>query len=135
MLPEISTDLAPEPRGHYVQARRHAGLIFVSNQLPLTADPKLQMPPTIGLQTAQVIRNVEAILRAAGASLSNVLSATVYIASMSDWPEVDAVYCENFREHRPARTVAHSPELHLGARVAMQVIATDPTAVTFQAAG
>lgn len=124
--PAVSTDSAPEPRGHYVQARRHAGLIFVSNQIPVLPGTTLQMPADIRAQTAQVIRNAEAILQAAGASLSNVLCATVYVTSMNDWPEVDAVYSEYFGEHRPARTVAHSPELHLGARVAMQVIAMDP---------
>jgi len=122
----IGTDEAPEPRGHYAQATRYGGLIFVSNQLPLLPGQDFQMPSGIEAQMAQVIRNIKAILGAAGADLADVVSATIYVTDIADWRSANAVYAESFGDHRPARTVAVSPSLHLGARVAMQAVAAAP---------
>lgn len=125
-IERIETDYAPAPRGHYAQATCYGGLIFVSNQLPLIPAENLHMPSGIEAQMSQLIRNVKAILGAAGAGLCDVVSATIYITDIADWTIANTVYAEAFGEHRPARTVAVSPSLHLDALVAMQVVAADP---------
>ena len=78
----ISTQNAPKPAGHYSQAIVHNGLVYVSGQLPI--DPKTgeKMLGPIEEQTAQVLRNVQAILEAAGSKIEQVLKVTIYIPDM-----------------------------------------------------
>ena len=81
----ISTPNAPQPAGHYSQAIVHNGIIYVSGQLaidPATGEKRLG---SIEEQTEQALRNVAAILEAAGSDLAHVLKTTVYIADMSLW--------------------------------------------------
>jgi len=63
------------------------------------------------------------ILKAAGSDLNRVVSATVYVSNIDLWPDVNRVYAEVFGSHRPARTVAVSPQLHHGALIEVQIIA------------
>lgn len=123
MLP-ISTPRAPAPRGHYAQAIVANGFVFVSTQLPLLPDgAEPAIPPGVAAQTCQVIANIARILAAAGADLSSVVSVTVYVTDMADWSHVNAAFADAFGPHKPARGVVATPALHLGAQVAMQVVA------------
>jgi 2-iminobutanoate/2-iminopropanoate deaminase len=72
--------------------------------------------------------NVEAILLASGSGLEHVVSTTVYVTDIAHWPEVNTVYAEVFGEHRPARAVAVSPQLHFGCLVEIQAVALVPPA-------
>lgn len=122
---EILTENAPEPRGHYAQAIVHQGLVFVSGQLPIdpvTGEKKLG---SIEEQTEQVIKNISAILKAAGSGLDRVMKTTVYISNIDLWDKVNAVYSRYFGDHRPARAVVPlSSELHYGFQIEMDAIAT-----------
>lgn len=117
----ITTTDAPPAGGHYSQAVAANELLFVAGQLPI----RLQggIPDGIEAQTRQALANVEAILKAAGSALDKVVTATVYVSDIGLWPDVNRVYAEIFGTHRPARTVAVSPQLHYGALVEIQVIA------------
>jgi 2-iminobutanoate/2-iminopropanoate deaminase len=117
----VSTENAPAAGGHYSQAVAANGFLFVAGQLPIK--PGGGIPDGIEAQTRQAIANVEAILKAAGSDLSRVVSATVYVSNIDLWPDVNRVYAEVFGSHRPARTVAVSPQLHYGALVEVQMIA------------
>jgi 2-iminobutanoate/2-iminopropanoate deaminase len=119
----ISTPRAPTPAGHYSQAIVHGGLVYVAGQLaiePTTGEKRLG---AIEEQTEQVLRNVAAILEAAGSDLAHVLKTTVYIADISLWPRVNAVYAQFFGEHRPARAVVPTRDLHYGFLVEIEAIA------------
>ena len=117
----ISTTEVPPAGGHYSQAVAANGFLFVAGQLPIRLEGGI--PDGIEAQTRQALANVEAILIAAGSKLEQVVSATVFVSNIELWPEVNRVYAAVFGQHRPARTVAVSPQLHYGALVEVQVIA------------
>ena len=123
----VSTKDAPAPAGHYSQAVVHGGLVFVAGQLAI--DPARPDAPAgdVEEQTERALRNVEAILRAAGASLSHVLSMTVYVTDIAHWPRVNAAYARVLGEHRPARAVVPVKDLHHGFLVEIQAIAALPS--------
>ena len=74
-------------------------------------------------QTEQVLANLDAILRAAGSGRDHVLKVTVYVSDIALWGRVNAVYARFFGEHRPARTVVPTRELHYGFQVEIDAIA------------
>lgn len=112
---------APAAGGHYSLAVKANGFLFVAGQLPVR--PEGGIPDGIEAQTRQALTNVAAILTAAGSGLDRVVSATVYVSDIALWPEVNRVYAAVFGPHRPARTVAVSPQLHYGALVEVQAVA------------
>ncbi len=118
----VSTDTAPRPSGHYSQAVIHNGLVFVSGQLP--HDPANPDAPggDIEHQVERAMRNVEAILKAAGSGLDRLLSVTIYISDIAMWPRVNAAYAQVMGEHRPARAIVPVSNLSRGYRVEIQAI-------------
>jgi 2-iminobutanoate/2-iminopropanoate deaminase len=119
----ISTKKAPEPGGHYSQAIAHNDLVFVSGQLPVDPVSGERICTSIEEQTLQVLHNLEAILEAAGSSIDRVLKVTVYISDISLWGRLNVVYSEFFKDHRPARAVVPTKELHYGFQVEIEAIA------------
>lgn len=122
MIQPISTNKAPQPGGHYAQAIVFKDLVFVSGQLPITPDGK-KITGDINLQTRQVLDNVKAILETAGSGLDAVLKSTVYVSDISLWGQVNEIYAEYFKDHRPARAVVPTRDLHYGFLIEMEVIA------------
>lgn len=118
----IVTNAAPAPAGHYSQAIRHNGLVFVSGQLPLDPVSKQVVEGGIEPQARQVIANISAILEASGSGLDKVLKATIYIPDSSYWPEINRVYAECLGDHKPARAVIPCGDLHYGVLIEMEVI-------------
>jgi 2-iminobutanoate/2-iminopropanoate deaminase len=118
----ILTKQAPAPAGHYAQATVAAGLVFVSGQLPFHPHT-LSMPDGLDAQLAQAMSNLEAILVAAGSSLSKLVSVTLYITDVNHWPEVNRKYAEIMGEHKPARTIVPVPALHYGALIEINAVA------------
>ena len=122
-MKKIVTDEAPEPAGHYSQGVVHGDLVFVSGQLPIVPGSDAKLVGSIEEQTEQVLRNVSAILEAAGSDLSKVLKVTVYISDISLWSRVNAVYAKFFGEHRPARAVVPTRDLHFGYQIEIDAVA------------
>ena len=124
----VETPGAPRPAGHYSQAVVHGGLVFVAGQLPVRPEaPRDARPPgDAEEQTERALRNVEAILAAAGTDLGHLLSVTVYVSDISLWPRVDAAYSRVLGDHRPARAVVPVRELHHGYLVEIQAVAALP---------
>ncbi len=122
----IHTNDAPAPAGHYAQALKHNGLIYVSGQLPIDPHAEELTVPDIETQTRQALRNVEAILKAAGSDLGHLLQVTIYLSDEALWERVNAVYAHVLGAHRPARAVVPVKELHYGFQIEIQAIAAVP---------
>jgi 2-iminobutanoate/2-iminopropanoate deaminase len=119
----IRTADAPVPAGHYSQATVHDGLVYVAGQLaidPVTGERKLG---SIEEQTERTLRNVEAILKAAGSDFSRVLKMTVYVADIELWGAVNATYARVLGDHKPARAIVPTQDLHHGFLVEIDAIA------------
>ncbi len=119
----ISTPDAPTPAGHYSQATVYNGIVYVAGQLaidPRTGERKLG---SIEEQTEQALSNVSEILKAAGSDLSRVLKMTIYIADINLWGGVNAVYARVMGEHKPARAVVPTKELHYGFLIEIEAVA------------
>lgn len=119
----ITTPDSPVPAGHYSQGIVHNGLLYVSGMLavdPRTGEKKLG---TIEEQTRQCLENIEGVLRAAGTSRERVLKCTCYVSDIELWGRVNAVYAEFFGDHKPARAVVPTRELHFGFQVEIECVA------------
>lgn len=101
----VSTPNAPEPAGHYSQATVHGGVIYVAGQVPKDPVSGEMKVATIEEQMDQVMKNIAAVLDAAGCSLNQVLKLTVYISDVAHWGAVNEVCKRHLGEHRPARAV------------------------------
>ena len=119
----VETPRAPLPAGHYSQAVVYGGLVFVAGQLPHDVSNPGKPAGDAEEQTERALRNVEAILEAAGSGLDRLLSVTVYVTDVSLWPHVNAAYARVLGAHRPARAVVPVRELHHGYLVEVQAVA------------
>mgnify|MGYP003592381719 CR=1 FL=1 len=122
-MQHVETPHAPHPAGHYSQAVVHGGLVWVAGQLPHDPGSPGRAAGDAEEQTERALRNVEAILEAAGSGLDRLLSVTVYVADVSLWPRVNAAYARVLGAHRPARAVVPVKELHHGYLVEVQAVA------------
>ncbi|RMG19028.1 MAG: RidA family protein [Planctomycetota bacterium] len=118
----IATDAAPAAIGPYAQAVRAGGMIYCSGQIALSPGGG-DIPAGVEAQTRQVLANLQAVLRAAGADLDRVVKTTVYLASMDEFPAMNAVYAEAFGDHRPARATVEVSRLPKNVRVEIDAIA------------
>ena len=113
----------PEPKGHYSSAVVHNDLIFVSGQLPMNHATGEVETGAIETQTELALRNVEAILTAAGSDLNHVLQMTIYVSEMEHWDKVNEVYKRVLGEHKPARAIVPVKTLHFGTQIEIQATA------------
>jgi 2-iminobutanoate/2-iminopropanoate deaminase len=126
MREAVSTGDAPAAIGPYSQAVRAGSLLFVSGQIPLDPDTGTMVEGDIAAQTHRVVRNLAAILEAAGSSLDHVVRATIYLADMNDFPAVNDVYGSYFTPPAPARATVQAARLPRDARIEIDVIAAVP---------
>ncbi|MFN0140916.1 MAG: RidA family protein [Pyrinomonadaceae bacterium] len=113
----------PQPKGHYSPGIEHDGLIYVSGQLPMDLVSREPFAGDIETQTELALRNVEAVLKAAGSDLSNVLQMTIYVSDIELWSKVNEVYARVMGEHRPARAIVPVKDLHFDTKIEIQAIA------------
>lgn len=119
----ISTAQAPAAIGPYSQAIRSGNLIFVSGQIPLDPATGLLVEGDAGVQTERVLRNLAAILEAAGASLAQVLKTTVYLKDLGDFGRMNEVYARFFGDRPPARATVEVARLPRDVSVEIELIA------------
>lgn len=122
-IKSISTPQAPTPAGHYSQAMVHQGVVYLAGQLPIDPVTGSKEVGPIEQQTEQVLKNISAVLQAAGSDLAHVLKVTVYISDIELWGRVNQVYARMMGDHRPARSVVPVKDLHYGFQIEMDVIA------------
>jgi 2-iminobutanoate/2-iminopropanoate deaminase len=121
---KIQTNNAPTAVGHYSQGIVHNGLVFVSGQVATNPATGEKVADSIEAQTEQALRNVEAVLLAAGSDLSRVLKTTVYLSGIEHWGTVNAVYAKVFGEHRPVRAIIPVGNFGDGLLIEIEAIAT-----------
>ncbi|AIE58575.1 2-iminobutanoate/2-iminopropanoate deaminase [Bacillus methanolicus] len=118
----VQTSNAPAAIGPYSQGIVVNNLFFSSGQIPLTAEG-VMVEGDIKAQTHQVFKNLQAVLKEAGASLETVVKATVFIKNMDDFAAVNEVYGQYFSTHKPARSTVEVARLPKDALVEIEVIA------------
>jgi 2-iminobutanoate/2-iminopropanoate deaminase len=120
----IRTDNAPKPIGPYSQGIAAQGrLVFVAGQVGIDPAGGKLVEGGIEAQAQQVLKNITAILEAAGAKLSNVVKTTVLLKTMDDFQVLNAIYASYFSENPPARATFGGLELPAGALVEIECIA------------
>jgi 2-iminobutanoate/2-iminopropanoate deaminase len=119
----ISTDQAPAAVGPYSQAVRVGQFIYTAGQVAI--DPALGrlIEGDVSEQTEQVLRNVTAVLEAAGATLQHVVKTTVFLRDMADFAAMNQVYGRYFGQNPPARSTIAVAGLPLGALVEIEAVA------------
>ena len=122
MMRTVQTDGAPQAIGPYAQAVKVGDFVFTSGQIALTPDG-VMVQEDIALQTAQVMRNLKAVLEAAGSGLPLVVKTTIFLADMEDFAAVNRVYEEWFGDHKPARSTVAAKTLPKNALVEIECIA------------
>jgi 2-iminobutanoate/2-iminopropanoate deaminase len=123
VIARVLTDAAPAPIGPYNQAVRAGGFVFCSGQIPLDPATGELVEGDVAAQTRQVLRNVEAVLAAAGATFAQVVKTTIFLTDMNDFAAVNAVYGERFTGIAPARSTVAVAALPRGSRIEIEVVA------------
>jgi 2-iminobutanoate/2-iminopropanoate deaminase len=119
----VATENAPKAIGPYSQAVVAGGFVFASGQIPLDPRTGEFVEGGIREQTERVLSNVRAVLEAAGSGLDRVVRATVFLADMGDFAEMNEVYGRFFPENPPSRSTVQAARLPRDARVEIDVIA------------
>lgn len=123
MIKKIETDHAPKAVGPYSQAVVAHNLVFVSGQIALDPETNIVESSDIVGQTQMVLRNLNAVLKASGASATSVLKTTVYLKNMTDFAAFNAEYEQFFAEHKPARACVEVARLPKDVLVEIDAIA------------
>ena len=119
----IHTENAPAAIGPYSQAVKAGNLLFVSGQVPFVPETMEIVEGDVKAQTAQSLKNLQAILKEAGADFSDVVKTTVFIKDMNEFAQINEVYGEFFGENKPARACVEVARLPKDVKVEIEVIA------------
>ena len=119
----VATATAPQAIGPYSQAIKANGLIFTSGQIPIDPATNQLVSGDIVAQTERVLKNVSAILEAAGSSLQKVVRTTVFLKNMSEFAQMNEVYAKFFTSNPPARSTVEVARLPKDVLVEIDTIA------------
>jgi len=119
----VNTQAAPAAIGPYSQATLTGSLVYTAGQVALDPASMEVVAGGVPEQTEQVMRNLAAILAAAGTDLSRVVKTTVFLVDMGDFAAMNEVYARHFGAHRPARSTVAVVGLPKGVRVEIEAIA------------
>ena len=119
----VQTKQAPDAIGPYSQAVIANGFVFTSGQIPIDPATGQFVSGGIAEQTQQVLKNLKAVLEAAGTDLQQVVKTTVYLADMQDFTAMNEVYATFFGAEPPARSTVQAARLPKDARVEIDVVA------------
>ena len=119
----VTTEKAPAAIGPYSQGTIAGNFIFVSGQIPFNPETKKMVEGSIKEQTEQSLKNVKAIVEAAGATLDDVVKCTVFLKDMDDFAKMNAVYGEFFQKDFPARSAIQAARLPKDGLVEIEAVA------------
>lgn len=128
MMEAIRSNGAPAPIGPYSQAIRSGGDLYCSGQIALDPQTGDLIAGGVSEQTDRALRNLGAVLEAAGMDLGNVIKTTIFLVDMNDFAAVNAVYARYFERTKPARSTVAVAALPKGARVEIEALARSATA-------
>ncbi len=123
MKKQVQTDKAPKAIGPYSQAIIANGFVFCSGQIPIDPATGNLIDGTIEDETRQVLKNLGAVLEAAGSSCDDVVKTTVFLQDMNDFAKMNAVYAEFFKAPSPARATVQAAGLPKNVKVEIEAIA------------
>jgi|UniRef100_A0A7V5XZ50 2-iminobutanoate/2-iminopropanoate deaminase len=126
MKEKIYTDKAPRPIGPYSQAIKFGKLIFLSGQIGIDPNTNELVKGGIEAETKQIFENIINILKTQNANLDNVLKVNIYLKNLADFPKVNEIYQNYFKENFPARTTIGGVSLPKDALIEIDVIAYLP---------
>jgi len=126
MIDRILAPGAPEPRGPYSHAVRAGDFVYVSGQVAINPETNKIEPATVAAETRRTIENIRAILKAAGADLSDVIKCSVFLADIRDFAAMNEVYAEYFGAAKPARTTVQATLPAQGIKVEIDCVAYRP---------
>ncbi|MGH8742806.1 MAG: RidA family protein [Burkholderiales bacterium] len=119
----IQTEHAPQAIGPYSQAVKTNGMVFASGQIPIDPQTGQLVSGGIAEQTEQVLKNLDAVLAAAGSGLDRVVKTTVFLVDMQEFAAMNEVYGRFFTNEPPARATVQAARLPRDARVEIEAIA------------
>ena len=122
----ISSNQAPKAIGPYSQAILVNQFLFLSGQLPLDPEQMKIVATDVEGQVRQILANIRAVLQAGGATLRDVVKATVFMQDLADFPKMNGVYEAEFGDHKPARSTFQVARLPMDALVEIEVIVFVP---------
>ena len=123
MKSKVQTEHAPAAIGPYSQAIKAGGFVFVSGQIPIDPQTGQFVSGGVAEQTERVLKNLSAVLEAAGSSLEQVVKTTVFLADMKDFGAMNEVYARFFSAEPPARATVAAAGLPRDARVEIEAVA------------
>ncbi len=123
MADVVATKEAPQAIGPYSQAIKTGGFVFSSGQIAIDPATGNVIEGDVAAQTDRVMKNLAAVLAAAGSSLNKVVKTTVFLKSMGDFATMNEVYGRHFGQHRPARSTVEVARLPKDVLVEIDVIA------------
>lgn len=118
----VQTDKAPQAIGPYSQAVKVGGMVYTSGQIALTPEGEM-LGNDVVLQTKQVLKNLAAVLEAAGSAMELVVKTTIFLADMDDFATVNTIYAEAFGDYKPVRSTVAVRTLPKNARVEIDAVA------------
>lgn len=118
----VHTDKAPAAVGPYIQAAKVGGMVYCSGQLGLIPETG-ELPEGVEAQAQQAMKNVGAVLEAAGSSLDKVVKTTIFLADINDFAAVNEIYASCFQGSFPARSCVEVAKLPKGGLVEVECIA------------
>ena len=118
----INTEKAPEALGPYSHATEINGLVFTSGQIPLNLEGQI-VSDDVKEQTKQVLENLKVVLDQAGSDLDSVIKATIFIADMNEFQNINEIYGKYFSNHQPARSCVEVARLTKDVKVEIELIA------------
>lgn len=122
-MKQISTDKAPAAFGPFCQAMVVNGMVFTSGAMPLDPETGDLVDGGIVEHTHRTLKNLQAVLQAAGSSMENIAQVVIYLIDMNDFDKMNEVYASYFDEHLPARATVGVAALAKGALVEIQATA------------
>ena len=122
MIEFVQTNKAPSAIGPYSQAVVANGMVFTSGQIALTPEG-VMLENDVTVQTKQVLKNLQAVLEEAGASMQSVIKTTIFLDSMDDFATVNEIYAQAFGSNKPARSTVAVKTLPKNALVEIDAVA------------
>jgi len=123
MAREIYTEEAPQPIGPYSQAIKVGSFLFISGQIPINPRTGRLVKGGIREQAEQVLKNIRAIVEAAGGTMRDIVKVTVYLSNLNDFGEFNEVYSKFFKKPYPARVVIEASKIPRNALLEIEAIA------------